>query len=266
MAEMLNTDGDPPPASPPRGRPKLMLKKRDPAAAARLAQTRSRGSNPFGDAKPREEVLTSKGVDVKAMDRKTELKAQAAHRLTRQQREEADALAAEVKNAENALQEANEKELPENALRATLETKRSSRRPIEKPGRRRGRARARARAGRAGVPSAPSRRRPSRRAGPRRPAAPTRRRPRGPSPPSSGAGGPSRPSSEPAGSAPAAVARRGREEGKYHSLGAHHSYNTCYPLHRPWRPRFCAFRRSACGSVRSQRCGPRVPTRATSTS
>jgi hypothetical protein len=124
MAEMLNTDGDPPPASPPRGRPKLMLKKRDPAAAARLAQTRSRGSNPFGDAKPREEVLTSKGVDVKAMDRKTELKAQAAHRLTRQQREEADALAAEVKNAENALQEANEKELPENALRATLETKR----------------------------------------------------------------------------------------------------------------------------------------------
>ena len=111
MAEMLNTDGDPPPASPPRGRPKLMLKKRDPAAAARLAQTRSRGSNPFGDAKPREEVLTSKGVDVKAMDRKTELKAQAAHRLTRQQREEADALAAEVKNAENALQEANEKEL-----------------------------------------------------------------------------------------------------------------------------------------------------------
>ena len=58
------------------------------------------------------------------MDRKTELKAQAAHRLTRQQREEADAIAAEVKHAEEALREANEKELPENALRATLEQKR----------------------------------------------------------------------------------------------------------------------------------------------
>ncbi len=127
MSELLNADapGGSPPASPPRGRPRLQLKKRDPAAAARLAQQAPRrGSNPFGDAKPREEVLTGKGIDVKAMDRKTELKAQAAHRLTRQQREEADAIAAEVKHAEEALREANEKELPENALRATLEQKR----------------------------------------------------------------------------------------------------------------------------------------------
>ena len=108
MSELLNADasGGSPPASPPRGRPRLQLKKRDPAAAARLAQQAPRrGSNPFGDAKPREEVLTGKGIDVKAMDRKTELKAQAAHRLTRQQREEADAIAAEVKHAEEALRE-----------------------------------------------------------------------------------------------------------------------------------------------------------------
>ena len=127
MSELLNADAPTgsPPASPPRGRPRLQLKKRDPAAAARLAQQAPRrGSNPFGDAKPREEVLTNKGIDVRAMDRKTELKAQAAHRLTRQQREEADAIAAEVKHAEEALREANEKELPENALRATLEQKR----------------------------------------------------------------------------------------------------------------------------------------------
>ena len=127
MSELLNSDAPTgsPPASPPRGRPRLQLKKRDPAAAARLAQQAPRrGSNPFGDAKPREEVLTNKGIDVRAMDRKTELKAQAAHRLTRQQREEADAIAAEVKHAEEALREANEKELPENALRATLEQKR----------------------------------------------------------------------------------------------------------------------------------------------
>ena len=108
MSELLNADAPTgsPPASPPRGRPRLQLKKRDPAAAARLAQQAPRrGSNPFGDAKPREEVLTNKGIDVKAMDRKTELKAQAAHRLTRQQREEADAIAAEVKHAEEALRE-----------------------------------------------------------------------------------------------------------------------------------------------------------------
>ena len=42
----------------------------------------------------------------------------------KKQREEADAIAAEVKHAEEALREANEKELPENALRATLEQKR----------------------------------------------------------------------------------------------------------------------------------------------
>ena len=131
--------------------------------------------------------LTGKGIDVKAMDRKTELKAQAAHRLTRQQREEADAIAAEVKHAEEALREANEKELPENALRATLEQKRKELNDLmEQFAAANLEARSQPRPRQGGQPRARSPR-PS----PRPPAARRRRRRRGPNPPILGGGGPS---------------------------------------------------------------------------
>ena len=117
----------PPPSEAPRERPKLNLKKRDPAAAAaaRSAMAPSSGkANPFGAARPREEALKAKGVDPKAQDRERERKLNARKNLTRMQRQDADALAEVVRRAEEALREANEKEMPENALRTDLEAKR----------------------------------------------------------------------------------------------------------------------------------------------
>ncbi|EGB04960.1 hypothetical protein AURANDRAFT_66808 [Aureococcus anophagefferens] len=105
-----------------------MLKKRDPAAAAKAAAERSASAsgkpNPFGAARPREETLKAKGVDVKLMDKKIEAKTTSTTRMTRQQREEADQLSQAVREAEDALREANENEMPENALRETLAAKR----------------------------------------------------------------------------------------------------------------------------------------------
>ncbi|KAH8050608.1 plant specific eukaryotic initiation factor 4B [Aureococcus anophagefferens] len=116
------------PEAVPAGRPKLMLKKRDPAAAAKAAAERSASAsgkpNPFGAARPREETLKAKGVDVKLMDKKIEAKTTSTTRMTRQQREEADQLSQAVREAEDALREANENEMPENALRETLAAKR----------------------------------------------------------------------------------------------------------------------------------------------
>ena len=116
------------PEAVPAGRPKLMLKKRDPAAAAKAAAERSASAsgkpNPFGAARPREETLKAKGVDVKLMDKKIEAKTTSTTRMTRQKREEADQLSQAVREAEDALREANENEMPENALRETLAAKR----------------------------------------------------------------------------------------------------------------------------------------------
>lgn len=120
------SSGDPVPA----GRPRLQLKKRDPAAVAAAARTRadsaSGKANPFGAARPREETLKAKGVDAAEMDRKIEAKSNAVTRLTRQQREEADVLSAAVKVAEDELREANENEMPEMALMATLSEKKKA--------------------------------------------------------------------------------------------------------------------------------------------
>ncbi|KAH8064059.1 plant specific eukaryotic initiation factor 4B [Aureococcus anophagefferens] len=102
------------PEAVPAGRPKLMLKKRDPAAAAKAAAERSASAsgkpNPFGAARPREETLKAKGVDVKLMDKKIEAKTTSTTRMTRQQREEADQLSQAVREAEDALAEANERD------------------------------------------------------------------------------------------------------------------------------------------------------------
>ena len=118
------------PDAAPSGRPKLMLKKRDPAAAAAAAASRTSTTggkpNPFGSARPREETLAAKGVDLKAMERKIEAKTTATTRMTRQQREEADVLSAAVREAEDELREANENEMPENALREQLAERRKA--------------------------------------------------------------------------------------------------------------------------------------------
>ncbi|KAH8058793.1 plant specific eukaryotic initiation factor 4B [Aureococcus anophagefferens] len=58
------------------------------------------------------------------MDKKIEAKTTSTTRMTRQQREEADQLSQAVREAEDALREANENEMPENALRETLAAKR----------------------------------------------------------------------------------------------------------------------------------------------
>ena len=116
-----------PAPSPVRTRPKLNLKKRDPAAAAAAASSMAPSSgkpNPFGAARPREETLKAKGVDAGAQDTERERKMQAMKNLSRFQKQDADELADVVRRAEEALREANEKEMPENALRTDLEAKR----------------------------------------------------------------------------------------------------------------------------------------------
>lgn len=70
-------------------------------------------------------TLAAKGVDAAEIDKKIELKTRASTRLTRQQQDEADAVAAELAHAERELREANENEMPENELRAKAEEKRA---------------------------------------------------------------------------------------------------------------------------------------------
>ena len=93
-------------------------------AAASTSSSSSRGSsNPFGAAKPREEVLAKKGIDAKLVDARIEKKVTPV-RLTKDQEEEVEALRQELTVVEAELREANEKELPEESLRVQAEAKR----------------------------------------------------------------------------------------------------------------------------------------------
>merc|ERR1719221_2446798 len=80
-------------------------------------------SNPFGAAKPREQVLASKGIDAKQVDQRVERK---AHRtkLTADQDKQDEELRLELTNIELKLREANEMELPEEEFRVAAEAKR----------------------------------------------------------------------------------------------------------------------------------------------
>ena len=83
----------------------------------------ARSSNPFGAAKPREEILAKRGVDVRLVDERVEKKATVAH-LSREQDEEVEAVRQELTRAEENLRDANEKELPEETFRVLCEEKR----------------------------------------------------------------------------------------------------------------------------------------------
>mmetsp|Transcript_49529 Transcript_49529/g.73660 ORF Transcript_49529/g.73660 Transcript_49529/m.73660 type:complete len:255 (-) Transcript_49529:684-1448(-) len=110
----------------PRQRTRLKLKPRSSqgVAQASFSSSRKAASNPFGAAKPREEVLADKGIDAKLIDERIQKKSEVV-RLTRDQEEEVEAVRAELNYAEKEMREANEKELPEEKYRVMAETKRN---------------------------------------------------------------------------------------------------------------------------------------------
>jgi hypothetical protein len=80
-------------------------------------------SDPFGAARPREQVLKQRGVDVALMDSRIERKAE-VHHFTKEQEQEIEAVRSELEVAEANLRDANEKELPEETFRVAVEAKR----------------------------------------------------------------------------------------------------------------------------------------------
>ena len=87
------------------------------------AQKPKKKINPFGDAKPREVVLANKGVDYRSVDKRLDRKIAAEH-LTPEQEAEAEIIRLALIQAEDAYWDANEKEIPEEALRLEMEAKR----------------------------------------------------------------------------------------------------------------------------------------------
>eukprot|EP00978_Attheya_sp_CCMP212_P034544 scaffold145139_cov40-Attheya_sp.AAC.1 len=118
---------EPAPSGPPR-RQRLQLKPRSATAgstaAAPSSSSSSGKSNPFGAAKPREEVLASKGIDAKLVDARIQKKA-AGVKLTREQEMEVEGLREELTVAEQKLRDANEMELPEEQYRVVVDGKRT---------------------------------------------------------------------------------------------------------------------------------------------
>ena len=85
-----NGDGGSGGGDAPSGeRPRLKLTKRS-EAGVRAAQAKSGGakSNPFGNAKPREEVLLSKGVDALALEKRMDAKTRRLPRMSKEEEEE----------------------------------------------------------------------------------------------------------------------------------------------------------------------------------
>lgn len=103
-------------SGPPKGeRPKLKLKPRSsPAelakAAAASTTTKKEKSNPFGNARPREDVLKEKGIDVKKMDESLDKRVEKMAPRTRQQDEELKACEQLLEMAEGSLKSADEKD------------------------------------------------------------------------------------------------------------------------------------------------------------
>eukprot|EP01083_Nonionella_stella_P022903 63310_1 len=79
--------------------------------------------NPFGSAKPREEVLARKGIDFHIIDDRIQKKATVAH-FTGIQEIHLKELQDDLTAAEQIWREANEKELPEEELRIIVDEKR----------------------------------------------------------------------------------------------------------------------------------------------
>mmetsp|Transcript_19534 Transcript_19534/g.40444 ORF Transcript_19534/g.40444 Transcript_19534/m.40444 type:complete len:387 (+) Transcript_19534:81-1241(+) len=112
-----------PHTTPTGERPRLHLKPRSSTATATPASPSSTKPNPFGAAKPREEVLASKGIDPTLVDTRIEKKAHAP-RLTAEQDRQVELLRKELTEIEAKMREANENELPEEEYRVAAEGKR----------------------------------------------------------------------------------------------------------------------------------------------
>jgi len=95
-----------------------------PRSAKKESSSKSSSSSIFGQAKPREEVLADKGIDVKTVDERIQKKAAVLH-LTRDQELEVNELRAELATIEKSRREANEKELPEEAFRVAANKKKA---------------------------------------------------------------------------------------------------------------------------------------------
>lgn len=109
----------------PSSRPRLNLKPRSAqGVAAATSGGASRKSNPFGAAKPREDVLASKGIDAHIVDNRIEKKA-AVRRFTSDQERDVEKLRGELTKIEEDMREANENELPEEEYRVAAEEKRT---------------------------------------------------------------------------------------------------------------------------------------------
>ena len=94
---------------PPQERRRLQLKPRSAAGAAQASKNspRSSKSNPFGAAKPREEVLRAKGVDVAAKEAELDKRVSKLPRMNKDQQETLDSLRSEVDFAKNELTKAS---------------------------------------------------------------------------------------------------------------------------------------------------------------
>lgn len=86
-------------ASAPRSYKRLVLAKRSVETSTSTSATTNRSSI-FGSAKPREQVLKEKGIDVKAVERDLDKRTQRLPRMNKQQEEEFKELEAQLASAQ----------------------------------------------------------------------------------------------------------------------------------------------------------------------
>ena len=103
--ESIFNGGDGPP--PEGGRRRLQLKPRSAEGVAAANAQRSTKSNPFGAARPREEILKAKGVDVGAMEAKLDAKTAKLPRMNKEQQEEYDSLSDALKFEQSEIEKAD---------------------------------------------------------------------------------------------------------------------------------------------------------------
>lgn len=96
-----------------------------PTAGSTIKSPKPPKPNPFGSAKPREEVLAKKGIDFHVIDDRIQKKASVAH-FSREQEINIQILQNDLTRAEETLREANESELPEETLRERVDEKRKA--------------------------------------------------------------------------------------------------------------------------------------------
>jgi phosphopantetheinyl transferase (holo-ACP synthase) len=96
----------------PEGRPRLKLKKRSAAGGAKPRQTggRSLSSGIFGQARTREEILASKGIDSSALEKRIAAKTQRLPRMSKDEEETYDAIVEEIAFCNSEIEKAETEE------------------------------------------------------------------------------------------------------------------------------------------------------------